>query len=403
MLVKIEPSQVSGTVTAPASKSMAHRLLICAGLSEGTSEIRNVAYSEDILATLDCLATMGAKIQRGEDYVIIEGVSPLDSDGGTYMCRESGSTLRFFIPLAMLCESECLFKGYGRLMERPMEIYEKIAEEKGIHYRKNDEGISVGGTLSGGRYEVPANISSQFISGLLFALPLCEKDSEIVLVGSVESRSYIDMTIDAMSLFGVIAEWKNENTLYLKGNQKYIPQSFSVEGDYSNSAFLDAFNLLGGNISVEGLKENSLQGDKIYKEYFELLKKGVPTLDIRNCPDLAPILMTLAAALNGATLTGTKRLKIKEGDRGLVMKQELEKLGADIEVYDDEIIINKSELTKPKEKLSGHNDHRVVMSLAILLSKYGGEIEGAEAVKKSYPDFFIKAEALGLEVKAYDN
>ena len=403
MLVKIEPSRVSGTVTAPASKSMAHRLLICAGLSEGTSEIRNVAYSEDILATLDCLCTMGAKIQRGEDYVTIEGTSPEESDGGIYMCRESGSTLRFFIPLAMLTEAGSLFKGYGRLMERPMEIYEKIAEEKGIRYSKTDEGISVGGILSGGRYEVPANISSQFISGLLFALPLCEKDSEIVLVGNIESRSYIDMTIDAMSLFGVSVEWKNENTLYLKGNQKYIPQTLSVEGDYSNSAFIDAFNLLGGNVSVEGLKEYSLQGDKIYKEYFELLKRGTPTLDIRNCPDLAPILMTLAAALNGATLTGTKRLKIKESDRGLVMKEELEKFGADIRVYDDEIIINKSEITKPLKKLNGHNDHRVVMSLAVLSGKYGGEIEGAEAVKKSYPDFFIKAEALGLEVNAYDN
>lgn len=403
MLVKIEPSRVSGTVTAPASKSMAHRLLICAGLSEGTSEIKNVAYSEDILATLDCLCTMGAKIQRGEDYVTIEGTSPEESDGGIYMCRESGSTLRFFIPLAMLTEAECLFKGYGRLMERPMEIYEKIATEKGIRYSKTDEGISVGGTLSGGIYEVPANISSQFISGLLFALPLCEKDSEIVLVGSIESRSYIDMTIDAMALFGVTVSWKNENTLYLKGNQKYIPQTLSVEGDYSNSAFLDAFNLLGGNVSVEGLKEYSLQGDKIYKEYFELLKRGTPTLDIRNCPDLAPILMTLAAALNGATLTGTKRLKIKESDRGLVMKEELEKFGADIRVYDDKIIINKSEITKPLKKLNGHNDHRVVMSLAVLSGKYGGEIEGAEAVKKSYPDFFIKAEALGLEVNAYDN
>lgn len=403
MLVKIEPSRVSGTVTAPASKSMAHRLLICAGLSEGTSEIRNVAYSEDILATLDCLCTMGAKIQRGEDYVTIEGTSPEESDGGIYMCRESGSTLRFFIPLAMLTEAGSLFKGYGRLMERPMEIYEKIAEEKGIHYSKTDEGISVGGILSGGRYEVPVNISSQFISGLLFALPLCEKDSEIVLVGNIESRSYIDMTIDAMALFGVTVSWKNENTLYLKGDQKYIPQTLSVEGDYSNSAFIDAFNLLGGNVSVEGLKETSLQGDKIYKEYFELLKRGTPTLDIRNCPDLAPILMTLAAALNGATLTGTKRLKIKESDRGFVMKEELEKFGADIRVYDDEIIINKSEITKPLKKLNGHNDHRVVMSLAVLSGKYGGEIEGAEAVKKSYPDFFIKAEALGLEVNAYDN
>lgn len=403
MRVKFEPSEVRGTVTAPASKSMAHRLLICAGLSQGKSEIKNVAYSEDILATLDCLTVLGAKIEKGEDFVIIEGVSPAFSKGGTYRCRESGSTLRFFIPVAMLSECESLFTGYGRLMERPMEIYEKIAEENGIAYKKSDEGISVGGVLSSGKFNVPANISSQFISGLLFALPLCDGDSEIELIGNVESRSYIDMTIDAMSLFGVKISWKNEKTLYIKGNQEYIPQSFSVEGDYSNAAFLDAFNLLGGEVTVQGLKENSLQGDKIYKEYFELLKKGTPTLDIRNCPDLAPVLMTLACELNGAKLTGTKRLKIKESDRGLVMKEELSKFGADIEVFEDEIIIHKNEITKAKEVLCSHNDHRVVMSLAVLCSKYGGEIEGAEAVKKSYPDFFLKVKPLGLEVKTYDD
>ncbi|MBQ8503228.1 MAG: 3-phosphoshikimate 1-carboxyvinyltransferase [Clostridia bacterium] len=403
MTVKIKPSQVKGTVNAPASKSMAHRLLICAGLAEGKSEINNVAYSEDILATLDCLSSMGAKIEKGEDFVIIEGASPLSSKGGTYKCRESGSTLRFFIPIAMLSCERSLFTGYGRLMERPMEIYEKIAQEKGLSYEKNSDGISIVGRLTPGSFSVPANISSQFISGLLFALPLCEGDSEIELTGNIESRSYIDMTIDAMMLFGVKIIWKNEKTLYIKGGQKYLPQSFAVEGDYSNAAFLDGFNLLGGEVTVKGLKPDSLQGDKIYKEYYELLKKGFPTLDIRNCPDLAPILMTLAAALNGAVLTGTKRLKIKESDRGLVMKEELSKFGADIEVHEDEIIIHKSEIRKPEEVLYSHNDHRVVMSLSVLCSITGGEISGAEAVKKSYPDFFVKVKSLGMEANTYDN
>ncbi len=403
MLVKIKPSKLKGTVKAPASKSMAHRLLICAGLSEGKSEINNVAYSEDILATLDCLSSMGARIEKGEDYVIIEGASPLSSKGGIYKCRESGSTLRFFIPIAMLSCEKSLFTGYGRLMERPMEIYEQIAEEKGLGYEKNSEGISVSGRLTSGRFIVPANISSQFISGLLFSLPLCEGDSEIELTGNIESKSYIDMTIDAMMLFGVEIRWKDEKTLYIKGNQKYEPQSFNVEGDYSNAAFLDAFNLLGGEVTVQGLKSDSLQGDMIYKEYYELLKNGTPTLVIRNCPDLAPILMTLAAALNGAILTGTKRLKIKESDRGLVMKEELSEFGADIEVYEDEIIIHKSEIREPQKVLCSHNDHRVVMSLSVLCSVTGGEIEGAEAVKKSYPDFFAKVKSLGLEADTYDN
>lgn len=403
MLAQIKPSEVKGTVTAPSSKSMAHRLLICAGLAEGKSEIKNISYSEDILATLDCLSAMGAKIQKGTSSVTVEGVSPLKSVGGTYKCRESGSTLRFFIPIAMLSENKSLFTGYGRLMERPMEIYEKIAEEKGLFYEKNSEGITLCGKLTPGRFALPGNISSQFISGLLFALPLCDGDSEIELFGQVESRSYIDMTINAMKHFEVNVNWKDEKTLYIKGNQKYIPKSFSVEGDYSNAAFLDAFNYLGGNVCVEGLKEDSLQGDKIYKEYFELLKSGTPTLNIRNCPDLAPILMTLAVFLSGAKLVGTKRLKIKESDRGLVMREELMKFGADIEVFEDEIVIHKSEITKPEEVLYSHNDHRVVMSLAVLLSAFGGKISGAEAVKKSYPDFFETVKSLGMEVKTYDN
>lgn len=403
MKVEIKPSVVHGAVSAPSSKSMAHRLLICAGLCEGRSEIKNVNYSEDILATLDCLSGMGAKIEKGEDFVFVEGVSPFSSVAQTYKCRESGSTLRFFVPIAMLSENQNLFTGYGRLMERPMEIYEKIAAKKNIPYTKNSDGIFVGGVLPSGEYNVPGNISSQFISGLLFALPLCEGDSVINLTGSVESRSYIDMTIDAMKLFGVNALWKNEATIYIKGKQKYLPRSFAVEGDYSNAAFLDAFNLIGGDVQLENLKENSLQGDSIYKDYFKKLKNGTPEIDVRNCPDLAPILMTMASGLNGARLIGTKRLKIKESDRGLVMKQELSKFGADIELYEDEIIVKKSRITKPEETLCGHNDHRVVMSLAVLLSRYGGVIEGAQAVKKSYPDFFEKVKSLGLEVKEYDD
>lgn len=403
MTVKIKPSEIRGTVTAPASKSMAHRLLICAGLSEGTSHIKNVAYSEDILATLDCLETMGATVNRGKDYVIISGCSPTKSKAAEYKCRESGSTLRFFVPIAMLGEDESIFTGYGRLMQRPMTVYEKIAEEKGLYYKTENDYVKVKGKLTAGEYTVAGNISSQFISGLLFALPICEGESEIRLTGAVESRSYIDMTLDAMKMFGVSADWKNESTLYIKGGQSYKASDLTVEGDCSNAAFLDAFNCLGGNVTVNGLKADTLQGDWAYKQYFSLLKKGSPTLDIRNCPDLAPILMTLASELNGAVLKGTKRLKIKESDRGEVMKLELSRFGADIEVYDDEIIINKSELSAPEIPLDSHNDHRVVMSLAVLCSKYGGEIKGAEAVRKSYPDFFTVTEALGLEVKEYDD
>lgn len=403
MTVNIKPSKLSGTVTAPSSKSMCHRLLICAGLSEGKSKIKNVLFSEDILASLDCLETLGATIVIDGDTVTVEGASPQKAKGGVYKCRESGSTLRFFIPLAMLGVWESLFTGYGRLMERPMTVYEDICKQKNIDYNKTSEGIEVGGTLTSGKFTMPGNISSQFVSGMLFALPLCDGESEIELTGTVESRSYIDMTLQAMSFFGVTACWKNSNTLYIKGNQQYKSRDLTVEGDYSNAAFLDAFNLVGGEVEVAGLDESSLQGDSIYKEYFSLLQQGTPTLDIKNCPDLAPILMTVAAAKNGCKLINTARLKIKESDRGVVMAQELSKFGADIKVFDNEIIIDKTELYTPQDDLYCHNDHRVVMSLSVLASAYGGRLDGADAVKKSFPDFFDKVRALGLEVEIYDH
>ncbi len=404
MNVKIEKSCLKGEITAAPSKSMAHRLLICAGLSEGESVIDNVAYSEDILATLDCLKEMGAEIEKGEGFVKIKGVSPLNiTESRNFSARESGSTLRFFIPVVLLSECEHSFTGYGRLMERPMEIYEKLCEEKGLYFAQKDGKIAVKGKLVSGNYTVRGDVSSQFVSGLLFALPICEGDSIIHLTGKIESRSYINMTLSAMKDFDVKAEWENENTLYIKGSQQYKSGNFTVEGDCSNTAFLDAFNHLGSAVRVKGLREDSLQGDRVYKEYFEMLSEGTPILDVSDCPDLAPILMTLACALNGATLTGTARLKIKESDRGTVMKEELSKFGADIEIKENEIIIRKSPLHKSDTPLCGHNDHRVVMSLAVLSSLFGSEIKGAEAVRKSYPDFFGKLREIGLEAEIYDN
>ncbi|MBR5437613.1 MAG: 3-phosphoshikimate 1-carboxyvinyltransferase [Clostridia bacterium] len=404
MNVVIEKCRLKGEINAPASKSMAHRLLICAGLSEGESVIDNVAWSEDILATLDCLSQMGAEIEKGEASVKIKGVSPEKiKESKSFPARESGSTLRFFIPLALLSDVEHSFTGYGRLMERPMEVYENICREKDFLFLRQNGSIKLKGKLSSGNYTVRGDISSQFISGLLFALVLCEGDSRICLTGKVESRSYIDMTLSAMKDFGVSVIWEDDRTLYIRGSQKYRSGNFTVEGDYSNAAFPDAFNYVSGEVSVRGLKEDSLQGDKVYKEYFRKLYEGPAELDVSDCPDLAPVLMTLACVLNGAVLKGTARLKIKESDRGAVMKQELSAFGADIELFENEIIIRKSPLHKSEMVLSGHNDHRVVMSLTVISSLFGGEIQGAEAVKKSYPDFFDRLSEIGLEAKTYDN
>lgn len=399
----ITPSVLKGTIKAPASKSMAHRLLICAGLSEGKSIIDGVSFSEDVLATLECLRKMGSEIETEESKVTIKGVTPYINEEKTFCCRESGSTLRFFVPLLLLSEKVQTLTGYGRLMERPMDVYEEICREKKLIFEKDNGRIKVCGKLSGGEFTVRGDISSQFISGLLFALPLCNEDSTINLIPPVESLSYINMTIDAMRIFGVNVEWQSETSLYIKGNQKYESRSLTVEGDWSNAAFPESFNLFGGEVTVENLGESSLQGDMIYREYFRKLADGTPTLDVQNCPDLAPILMTVAAMKNGAVLLGTRRLKIKESDRGQVMKEELSKFGADIEIKENEIVISKAPLHKPKKELYAHNDHRVAMSLSVIASVYGGTIEGAECVKKSYPDFFLQMKKLGLEVILCDN
>lgn len=403
MIAEIKKSYLSGEAYVPASKSMAHRLLICAGLSNGTSIIKKVTFSEDILATLDCLSVMGAEYKINENTVKIKGVGNIIQDGEKeFDCRESGSTLRFFIPLLLLSDKNQTFRGKGRLMERPQSVYEDICKEKGLRFDFADNKITVCGKLTGGHYYVRGDISSQFITGLLFALSKCENDSFIHITTPLESRSYLDMTFYALSLFSVSCSFIDENTICVKGNQDYISRDITVEGDYSASAFLEALNHLGGKIIINGLNEKSFQGDRVYKDYFKLLSDSSPTLDVSDCPDLAPILMTLAAAKNGAVLTGTKRLKIKESDRGAVMASELSKFGANIEVYENEIVIRPSELYKPTDILYGHNDHRVVMSLAVLSTVYGGRITDAEAVRKSYPGFFETLSALGTEVLLYD-
>ena len=362
MIAEINPSKIYGEVYAPTSKSVAHRLLICSALSEGVSVIDSITFSEDILATLDCIKEMGGEYVIDGNKITMKGISSVvQTEEKTFDCRESGSTLRFFIPLLLLSETKQHFVGKGRLLERPQSVYEKICNEKGLCFSLSDK-LTVKGKLSGGNYYVEGNISSQFITGLLFALSLCETDSRIYITSPLESRSYINLTISAMEEFGVSVVWEDEFVLYIKGNQKYENKNVIVEGDYSGSAFLDAFNVIGGKVNVLGLNDNSLQGDKIYKHYYKLLSYGSPRLDLSDCPDLAPILMTVAAQKNGARLIGTKRLKIKESDRGEAMSQELKKFGADIEVFENEIIVHKTKLHRPVEILNGHNDHRIVNS-----------------------------------------
>ncbi|MBE6588846.1 MAG: 3-phosphoshikimate 1-carboxyvinyltransferase [Ruminococcaceae bacterium] len=399
MRIRITPSRAEGCVTAPPSKSMAHRLLISAALAKGKSVLLGVSLCEDVLATLDCLSALGIGCERAGDTVTVTGGLVKDFPSATLACRESGSTIRFFLPIALLSSHKCTLTGAPSLMRRPMRVYEALCREHGLYYAAGEQGITVRGPLQSGVYSLPGNISSQFISGMLFALSQTEGESRLCILPPVESRSYIDLTVSALRSFGADVVWLDQTTLRINGSAAMTARDATVEGDYSNAAFLEAFNLFGGNVRVEGLDPASGQGDRVYRDCFARLAKGYACISLENCPDLAPILFSVAAAMHGARFEDTARLKIKESDRAAVMAEELSKLGATVRVYDNAVEVEKSELYAPKEPICGHNDHRIVMSLSVLLSVFGGEIEGAEAVAKSFPDFFDKISALGVRVE----
>ncbi|MBQ6837706.1 MAG: 3-phosphoshikimate 1-carboxyvinyltransferase [Clostridia bacterium] len=400
MNVEIFPSVAKGKIHPPPSKSCAHRLLICAALSDGVSKISNIGSNDDILATIDCLKNLGADIDINGDVATVKGINISKKLKTLQLnCNESGSTLRFFIPLSLLLSEETVFYGSDRLLSRPQSVYEAIFNEQGCFIENDGKQLKTAGELKYGVFKMRGDVSSQFLTGLLFALPLLNGDSEIVLTTSLESAPYVDITIDVLSKFGVSVERKSESSFFIKGNQKYLPQSLSVECDWSNAAFLDAFNLSGGNVAVEGLDYESCQGDKAYKGFYEKIKSGCPEIDISDCPDLGPVLIAVSAICNGAVIKGTKRLKIKESDRGEAMRQELKKFGVDITVNEDSIVIPKAKLLTPTENLCCHNDHRIAMSLAVLCSVVGGVLENAQCVKKSYPEFFDDIKTLGIQYK----
>ncbi|MBO5089387.1 MAG: 3-phosphoshikimate 1-carboxyvinyltransferase [Clostridia bacterium] len=399
MIVKISPSQAFGRVKAPPSKSMAHRLLICGALSK-QSVISGVAFSKDIEATLGCLKALGARINIENDTVTIGGIDINNPPNDNKMfCNESGSTLRFLIPLCLLFGHSFTLGGSQRLMERSLSVYDEICKNQGITFSQSATSLSLCGKLSAGKYTVRGDISSQFISGLMFALPLLQQDSIIEITGKLESASYLNLTVKALADFGVQITRYDERTFYIKGNQTYKSRKLKVEGDYSNAAFLEAFNLVGGNVAVSNLSKISAQGDRVYKKMMDEIREGTPTLDISDCPDLAPVLIASAALKNGAVFTGTHRLKIKESDRGAAMAEELSKFGCDITVFENKIVVPKCKMYSPKLPLSSHNDHRIAMALSVIASVYGGEIYGAQAVSKSFPDYFERLNSLGIKTE----
>lgn len=393
-----KPFKLSGKINAPPSKSMAHRYLISAALSKEKCVISGVDCSEDILATVDCLKALGAEIHIEKETVTVNPENFMKPVSPVLNCRESGSTLRFFIPLALCLGKQITLQGSSGLFERPLDVYEKLCAENGFEFIKSKNSVTVCGNLKGGEYEIIGDISSQFITGLIFALVYLGEESKIRIIPPFESRSYVNLTLSALKSFGADIEFEDEYTVAIR-KAKLHSFSGSVEGDYSNAAFLDAFNYIGSDVQTGNLNADSLQGDRIYKEYFEEISKGTPTLDISDCPDLGPVLIALASLRNGAVLTGTDRLKIKESNRGQAMHEELLKLGGGLVFGENRITVPKQNFRKNAE-LNGHNDHRIVMALSLILSEYGGTINGAEAVRKSYPSFFEDLKNLGAEVKS---
>ena len=401
----IGKSTARGAVSAPPSKSYAHRLLLAAFLSGKKVTISNIALSNDISATIGCLRALGAAVSVDGDRCTVEpGTAAGNAAGsGILDCGESGSTLRFFIPVVMALRGKAHLTGTPKLFSRGIGEYEKIFANQGIKYTLGPDSLVADGALKSGVFRIDGSVSSQFITGLLFALPLLEGDSEIWIAPPVTSRPYIDITLDVLRNAGVEVKMAG-NHITVPGGQRYNLTDCTVEGDWSNAAFLDIYNYLGGEVTVGGLKADSLQGDRIYRQLFARLERGYCSIDISNCIDLGPVLFTLAALKHGARFTGCARLRIKESDRVADMVAELAKAGACATVGEDSVVIQPLD-RGALEFLSGcvtfdsHNDHRLAMCLTALASTFGARVAGCEAVAKSYPDFYKIIRTLSVDAR----
>ncbi|RGF74442.1 3-phosphoshikimate 1-carboxyvinyltransferase [Faecalibacterium sp. OF04-11AC] len=420
MIVQIQPpARIGGTVSAPPSKSMAHRAVLCSALAKGTSHIENLEFSKDISATLAAAGQLCARVESGPADVLVEGLGHFRPVFGPVDCCESGSTLRFLIPLASLTGQSITFVGRGRLMERPQSVYETLYREQNLHFEQANGQLTVAGSLRSGEYTLAGNVSSQFISGLLFALPLLAGDSTLHLIPPVESRSYIEMTRAAQAAFGVTSHWLDDATLCIPGGQQYHPRDYIVEGDYSQAAFLAVLGAVKGGITLTGLAAETLQGDaaildilrrcgaKFTRTEAGLVFEQAPLhgvdIDLADCPDLGPVLMVLGLLCEGTTvIRNAERLRIKESDRIAAMEAELRACGGVLSSEGGTITVQgcKPRLHAPEAPLSGHNDHRVVMSLTVLAlaADIPLAINEAEAVQKSWPHFFDALKPLGVEV-----
>lgn len=427
--LRIFPTKLRGTVQVPSSKSMGHREIICAGLAAGTSIVDNISMSKDIEATIRVLKAMNISIDEVPSMLNdrralqISGTGHLSAAAAQTDCGESGSTLRFLVPLGASLGCPLTFLGHGKLVSRPLQAYYDIFDKQGVQYF-NDNGrlpLTVNGCLQAGRYDLPGNVSSQYVSGLLFILPLLAGDSEINITSPLESASYVNMTLSCLHKYGIKVDNKDgkHETYFIPGSQRYQAQNSMVEGDWSQAAFWTVGGSLGELVTASGIDNASLQGDKAVVEIMKQMGARISTtndsvtvsaestkaalIDAADCPDIIPVLTVLAAVSNGITkVVNAGRLRIKECDRLAAVTSELNKLGAQIiEEPEGLTIIGKPEGLTGGVEVDAWNDHRIAMSLAIAAQscKQPIIISGADSVSKSYPEFWKDYQTLGGKIE----
>ncbi len=423
MKVRIIPNKLKGDVVIPPSKSLAHRAIIAGSLADGKSVITNLNFSNDIVVTTQAMKDLGVEIEIFEDYEVITGSQNLRRINNTINCGESGSTIRFMIPISLLADGEVTFVGEGRLTTRPLSVFHEIFDKQGIKYSRGVEELplTIDGKLKSGRFEVRGDISSQFITGLLYTLPKLDGNSEIIITTNLESKGYIDLTLDILDKFGIKIINENYEKFIVPGNQGYRAYDYRVEGDFSQVAFWLVAGFLNDGINCLGMNPDSLQGDR---EIIKILKdmggdlsidEGImsiagkkstgATIDLSQCPDLGPVVTVLASLSEGTTrIINAGRLRIKESDRITSMTTELNKLGAKIVETEDGMIIEGVKNLKGGVEVDAWNDHRVAMALAVASSRCDEPIilTGADSVKKSYPNFWKDFESLGGEMKVIE-
>lgn len=417
MSLRIQPKQLQGKVHIPPSKSMAHRAIICASLARGRSIISNVQYSKDIEATISAMKALGTMIFQHDDYLEIDGTTTFMRNNGEIDCHESGSTLRFMIPISLVQPSNFHFKGEGRLGKRPLDVYYQIFEKQNIGYlyKENVLDLYVMGQLQAGTFEIAGDVSSQFMSGLLFALPLLPQDSRIIITSPLQSKGYVDLTIQMLQYYGVFVINNDYREFIIPGGQHYHAHDYEVEGDFSQAAFYFVAGALGNDVTLEGLNFQSKQGDKVAVDILE--KMGCQfyqeekrcritssalqgtVVDGAQCPDIIPIIaMACAYAKGKSIIQNIGRLRLKECDRLKATVDMIHQLGGEVIEKQDSMEIIGIETLRGGEVTSSH-DHRMAMSAAIISSvcEDAVVIDDYNCVEKSYPEFWEDFKSLGGE------